>query len=31
MTYEEVFEWWISKLDIRKWYLNNKVQQKLKL
>lgn len=31
LTDEEVFEWWISKLDIRKWYFNNKVQQKLKL
>ena len=29
LTDEEVFEWWISKQDIRKWYFENKLQQKL--
>lgn len=29
LTDEEVFEWWISKQDIRKWYFENKLQQTL--
>lgn len=29
LTDEEVFEWWVSKMPIKKWYAENKLQQNL--